>query len=70
MMGMPFTWGQLDRVQALALTGKTRPRSLGTQGRLAYFQDRPDEAEIFARAMTAKAILDVNAAIAAYDFAR
>lgn len=40
------------------------------KGAWAYLQDRPDEAEIFARAMTAKAILDVNAVIAAYNFAR
>jgi hypothetical protein len=43
---------------------------LEPEGAFAYLEDRPDEAEIFARAMTAKAILDVNAVIAAYDFAR
>ena len=62
--------GQPDRVQALVLTGKPAVEVLEPKGAFAYLQDRPDEAEIFARAMTAKAILDVNAVIAAYDFAR
>jgi len=61
--------GQPDRVQALVLTGKPAVEVLEHKGAFAYPQDRPDEAEIFARAMTAKAILDVNAVIAAYDFA-
>jgi hypothetical protein len=70
MTGVPFTWGQPDRVQALVLTGKPALEVLEPKGAFAYLQDWPDEAEIFARAMTAKAILDVNAVIAAYDFAR
>lgn len=70
MTGVPFTWGQPDRVQALVLTGKPALEVLEPKGAFAYLQDCPDEAEIFARAMTAKAILDVNAVIAAYDFAR
>ena len=61
--------GKPDRVQALVLTGKPAVEVLEHKGAFAYPQDRPDEAEIFARAMTAKAILDVNAVIAAYDFA-
>ena len=59
--------GQPDRVQALVLTGKPALAVLEPKGAFAYLQHRPDEAEIFARAMTAKAILDVNAVIAAYD---
>jgi hypothetical protein len=52
------------------MTGKPALEVLEPKGAFAYLQDWPDEAEIFARAMTAKAILDVNAVIAAYDFAR
>jgi C-methyltransferase len=36
----------------------------------SYLQDRPAEAEVFGRAMTAKAGADVAAVLAAYDFRR
>jgi C-methyltransferase len=70
MMGLPFTWGSLTEFKHSVLTGRPAVEVLEPKGAFAYLQDRPDEAEIFARAMTAKAIVDVKAVIDAYDFTR
>ncbi len=68
MMGLPFVWGSLTELKHAVHTGKPAVEVLEPEGLWAYLQDRPDEAEIFGRAMTAKASVDVGAVIAAYDF--
>jgi hypothetical protein len=68
MMGLPFVWGSLTELKHSVHTGKPAVEVLEPEGLWAYLRDRPDEAEIFGRAMTAKASVDVGAVIAAYDF--
>ncbi len=68
MMGLPFVWGSLTELKHAVHTGKPAVEVLEAKGLWAYLQDRADEAEIFGRAMTAKASVDVGAVIAAYDF--
>jgi hypothetical protein len=68
MMGLPFVWGSLTELKHAVHTGKPAVEVLEPEGLWAYLQERPDEAEIFGRAMTAKASVDVGAVIAAYDF--
>ena len=52
MISMPFTWGSLTEFKHSLLTGKPALEVLEPKGAFAYLQDRPDQAEIFARAMT------------------
>jgi hypothetical protein len=68
MMGLPFIWGSLAELRHAVETGKPGIEKLEPQGAWAYLQERPDEAGIFARAMTAKAGADIAAVLAAYDF--
>jgi len=68
MMGLPLLWGSLTEFKHSVQTGKPAAEILEPKGAWAYLQDRPGEAEIFGRAMTAKASVDVGAVIAAYDF--
>jgi C-methyltransferase len=70
MMGMPLCWGSLTEFKHSVQTGKPAIEILEPRGTWAYLQDRPEEAQIFGRAMTAKASVDVGAVIAAYDFTR
>jgi C-methyltransferase len=70
MMGLPLTWGSLTGFKHSVQTGRPAIETLEPKGAWTYLQDRPDEAEIFGRAMTAKAGADVGAVIAAYDFTR
>ena len=70
MMGLPLFWGSLAEFEHSVRTGEPAVEALEPKGAWAYLQDRPDEAEIFGRAMTAKSGLDVGAVIAAYDFTR
>jgi hypothetical protein len=70
MMGLPLCWGSLSEFKHSVQTGKPAVEILDPGGIWAYLQDRPDEAQIFGRAMTAKASVDVGAVIAAYDFTR
>lgn len=68
MMGLPLIWGSLQELRYAVETGKPAMEKLDPKGTLAYLQERPDEAAIFARAMTAKAGVDIAAVLAAYDF--
>ena len=68
MMGLPFVWGSLTELKHSVRTGKPAIEVMEPKGVFAYLQDRPDEAAIFGRAMTAKASVDIGAVIAAYDF--
>jgi C-methyltransferase len=70
MMGLPFAWGSLTEFKHSVLTGKPAVEILEPHGAWAYLQSRPEEAEIFARAMTAKAGADIAAVLDAYDFTR
>ena len=68
MMGLPLIWGSLQELRHAVETGKPAMEKLEPKGAWAYLQDRPDEADIFARAMTAKAGADIAAVLAVYDF--
>jgi C-methyltransferase len=70
MMGLPLIWGSLQELRHAVETGKPAMETLEPEGAWAYLQDRPDEAGIFARAMTAKAGADIAAVLAVYDFTR
>lgn len=70
MMGLPFTWGSLTEFKHSVQTGKPSVEILEPNGAWAYLQSRPEEAEIFGRAMTAKAGADVAAVLDTYDFTR
>jgi C-methyltransferase len=70
MMGLPLFWGSLAEFKHSVQTGKPAVEILEPKGAWAYLQERPDEAQIFGRGMTAKASVDVGAVIAAYDFTR
>jgi C-methyltransferase len=70
MMGLPLLWGSLTEFKHSVQTGKPAAEILEPEGAWAYLQDRPGEAEIFGRAMTAKASIDVGAVTAGYDFTR
>jgi hypothetical protein len=62
MMGPPLIWGSLQELRHAVETGKPAMEKLEPKGAWAYLQDRPDEADIFARAMTAKAGADIAGA--------
>jgi hypothetical protein len=68
MMGLDGIWGSLQQLRYSVETAKPGMEKLEPKGAWAYLQDRPDEAEIFARAMTAKAGADITAVLATYDF--
>jgi len=67
MTGMPAFWGRFSDLAAAAQTG--RP-TVDWRGLLAYFEQHPDEAQIFNLAMVAKSRRVLPAVIAAYDFSR
>jgi hypothetical protein len=68
MMGLDGIWGSLQQLRYSVETGKPGMEKLESEGAWAYLQDRPAEAEVFARAMTAKAGADITAVLATYDF--
>lgn len=70
MMGLPLIWGSLTALETSVRTGRPGLHTLEPAGAWAYLQDHPREAEIFGRAMTAKAAAEITAVLAAYDFTR
>jgi hypothetical protein len=68
MMGLPFMLGSLRELPHAVKTGRPGIEKLEPKGGWAYLQDRPHEADLFARAMTAKAGADIAATMATYDF--
>src|SRR5436190_22931871 len=68
MMGLPFSWGSLTELKHSVQTGEPAIEILEPNGAWAYLESRPEEAEIYGRAMTAKANADVAAVLGAYDF--
>lgn len=70
MMGLPLVWQALAALEGSARTGRTGVETFEPKGMWSYLRDRPVEADVFARAMTAKAGADVAAVTGAYDFRR
>jgi C-methyltransferase len=70
MMGLPFAWGALTELEHSVRTGRPSVEILEPRGLWAYLGEHADEAEVFGRAMTAKAAAEVAAVVAAYDFGR
>jgi C-methyltransferase len=70
LTGLPVHRESLAQLQHSVMTGAPGVEILEPAGFWAYLSDRPDEAEIFGRAMTAKAGADVAAVSDAYDFNR
>jgi C-methyltransferase len=68
MMGLPLGWDSLTELAHSIRTGSPAVEILEPKGLWTYLQNHPDEAEIFGRAMTAKAGADVAAVVAVYDF--
>ena len=68
MMGLPLTWDSLAELRYAVETGRPAAEKLDPKGAWAYLQDRPDEAAVFARAMTAVARAEIAAVVTAYDF--
>jgi O-methyltransferase len=70
MMGLPLAWGALTELQHSVRTGRPSVEILEPRGLWAYLGEHAGEAEIFGRAMTAKAVAEVAAVLDAYDFGR
>ncbi|GAC1412228.1 MAG: hypothetical protein NVSMB60_33950 [Mycobacterium sp.] len=68
MMGLPPFWGSLTELAHSVRTGAPGLELIEPNGLWAYLQCRPEDAEIFDKAMTAKAGADIAAVLAAYDF--
>jgi len=68
MIGSPMTWGSLSELEYSVRTGEPGLEVIEPKGLWAYFGAHPVEAEVFGRAMTAKAGAEVAAVVAAYDF--
>lgn len=69
MMGLPAIWNSLTALEHAVRTGRPGLETLEPEGFWAYLQGRPDQAQVFGRAMTAKAGADIAAVLASYDFA-
>jgi C-methyltransferase len=70
MMGLPLIWGSLTELEHSVRTGRPGLDTVEPNGPWAYLSARPDEADIFAHAMTAKAAAEVAAVLKSYDFSR
>ncbi len=68
MNGLPFISQTFSNLEHSVRTGAPAIESVEPRGLWAYLQDRPDEAQIFSQAMTAKAAGDSAAVLGAYDF--
>jgi C-methyltransferase len=68
MMGLPMIWGSLTELEYSVRNGRPGLETLEPKGIWAYLQAHPGEADIFGRAMTAKAAAEVAAVLDAYDF--
>jgi C-methyltransferase len=68
MMGTPVFQNLFARLDYSLRTGSPAIDTVEPKGFWAYYDTRPDEAEIFGRAMTAKSGGDIAAVLDAYDF--
>jgi hypothetical protein len=70
MTGLPLWWDNLACLERSVRSGRPALEAVDTQGLWPYLRQRPAEAEIFDKAMTAKAVAGVAGVLAAYDFGR
>jgi C-methyltransferase len=70
MLALPVISTALSNLEHSVRTGAPAVEVIEPNGFFAYLQDRPDEAQIFAQAMSVKAAGDIAAVLAAYDFSR
>lgn len=68
MNGLPFALTAYANLDHSLRTGEPAIDTVEPGGLWAYLQDRPDEAQIFAQAMEGKAVGDIAAVRASYDF--
>ncbi len=68
MMGLPLTWGSLAELERSVQSGRPGLEALEPKGIWTYLQDRPVEADVFGRAMSVRAGMDIAAILASYDF--
>ncbi|MGB0094127.1 MAG: methyltransferase [Solirubrobacteraceae bacterium] len=70
MMGLSVFSTVLSNLEHSVRTGAPAIELVEPSGYWAYLRDHPDEAQIFAHAMTAKGVADSSAVLGAYDFSR
>jgi C-methyltransferase len=70
MAGLPLWWNSLAALERSVRSGRPALEIVDTEGLWPYLRQRPDEAAIFDRAMTAKAVAAVTGVLAVYDFGR
>lgn len=70
LYGLPVITASLEHLDHSVRSGAPAVEVFEPNGFFAYLQAHPDEAAIFAEAMTAKAGADVAAVLGAYDFGR
>lgn len=70
MNGLPFARAAFSNLEHSLRTGRPAVEAVEPRGFWAYLQDRPHEAQVFAQAMSAKAVGDIAAVLGAYDFKR
>ena len=69
-MGLPVFATTFAQLEYSIRTGSPAVETVDSRGLWAYYQDHPEEAQIFGQAMTAKAAADIAAILEAYDFSR
>lgn len=70
MNALPFVGASFSNLEQSIRTGAPAIEAVEPGGLWAYLRDRPDEAQIFGQAMTARAAGDTAALLGAYDFSR
>jgi len=68
MQGLPVFYNVYGHLDYSVRTGTPALQLVDDRGLFAYLTDHPEEARVFDRAMTAKAVGDTSAILAAYDF--
>lgn len=70
MNGLPLSTTAYAKLEHCLRTGAPATETVEPAGLWAYLADRPDEAQVFAQAMQARAAGDIGAVRASYDFSR
>jgi C-methyltransferase len=70
LFGVPLVWNALGELEHAVRTGRPGVEKFESGGFWAYLHSHPLEADVFGRAMAAKAGPDVAAVLSAYDFGR
>ena len=68
MMGQPVFCDTFGQLGYSVRTGSPAIQTVDPKGLWAYYQSRPEEAQVFGQAMTAKAAADIASVLGAYDF--